>query len=612
MKTNSRCLALTACMMALFGLRASEHTDFVSGVGTNGWTIADHKYVSPRYSNAVDQISLAYSSENTADSISLYAFDGESPIATFTAAASAASLSFPDTSDFRMFRLVTSGSLTLQSFDAEVSSAMLAAPSAVTVSNNITGTSFDALWAAVEGAVGYRVSVWTNVLVDVSDGTDLWFEGFPDSPATGSNTKGFEDNFAQNSGWEGLNVFATASAGVVRIGSSSQKGWLMTPSLTSFAASSLTLRFKAWRYSKDSGVDMPIRMISGSITNDLAVISLTTNSTLYHVSLPPLATGDRIVFHSTTNKSDDGRVSLDDVAIVEGYSEGQEAPDYIVRDRDVGNMNSCFLEGLPSVPVQFAVAAYGRRGLVSGLSASQTVDLSHPQPVERLLALSISTLVGNVYTQSFDSLAAITATAGPKDWLNGTTLPCWQAWQGATAASQIRQNGGTITQGGFYALSSNITDGVRALGARANVNVAMSWGIAFSNDTETAVNLAGISFSAQQWGFANTNEQALSLSCLVTDRLAWMPDLVGEWVAGAESWAHVYGDDHAIPECETVNFTPATRLRLDPGDVLVLKWTLQPFTKGNSSIMAIDDLVVTFESKAHPLTVHIVQKANMR
>jgi len=601
--------ALTVCMIVLLSLGAAEHADFVTGVGTDGWTISGHEYVSPRYSNAVDRISLTYSSANTSDAVTLYASGGDTPIATFTAAASAASLEFPDATDFRAFRLVTGGALSLLSLDAEVSSATLEAPTAVTITNNITGTSFGARWAAVAEATGYRVSVWTNVLVGVSEGTDLWFEGFPGSPTTGSNTKGFEEGFAQNSGWESSNVFATASDGVVRIGSSSQKGWLATPPLTSFSASPLTLRFKAWRFNKDAGVDMPIRIISGPDTNELAVVALTTDSTVYHVSLPSLAADDRLVFHSTTNKADDGRVCLDDVAIVGGYSEGHEEPAYLVEDRDVGNTTSCLLEDLPSVPVLFAVSAYGRRGLVSGKSPSQAVDLAHPQPVERLCALPISTLVDNVYTQNFDSLAAVTATAGSKDWLNGTTLPYWQAWQGADAASQIRQNGGGINQGGFYALSSSVSDGVRALGARANVDVAMSWGMAFSNDTESVISLDHIAYSSQQWGFANTNEQVLSLSCLVTDRLAWMPELAGEWVAGAESRAHVYGDVHTVPECEAVDFTPPRRLSLNPGDVLVLKWTLQPFSKGSSSMMAIDDLTVTFESKVQPFTIHIVQRS---
>ena len=148
MASRSCRVALTVCAMALSGLRAAEHADFLAGVGTDGWTIAGNEYASPLYPNAVDQIRLAYSSANSADTITLYATSDqgdESPIATFTAASDAASLEFPDTTDFRSFRLVIGGSLTLSSFDAEVSMTSLPAPAYVTVTNNTTGSSFSAL-----------------------------------------------------------------------------------------------------------------------------------------------------------------------------------------------------------------------------------------------------------------------------------------------------------------------------------------------------------------------------------------------------------------------------------------------------------------------------------
>ena len=49
-------------------------------------------------------------------------------------------------------------------------------------------------------------------------------------------------------------------------------------------------------------------------------------------------------------------------------------------------------------------------------------------------ALSLSALSGNVYAQGFDSLASVTATTGEKEWLNGMTLPYWQAWSGGEPA----------------------------------------------------------------------------------------------------------------------------------------------------------------------------------
>ena len=388
---------------------AEERADFTTGTGTNGWTVSNGVYASPLYSNAVDRISLSYASSVVTDVATVYATasgGAEAQIATLSAASSAAAIDFPDTTDFRSFRVTTAGGMALKSFSALVSESHLESPAGVAISNNVTGTSFDASWGAVEGALGYKVYVWTNVIAGASEGTAVWSETFPGVPGVNvnNNTTEFLPEEASNAGWTRENVFATVSPGVVRIGSSSKAGWLASPALPGFEESSLALRFTANRYNKDTGVAMPISIVRGTTTNDFASVSLTTNSAVYSLPLPALAAGDRIVFHSTTNKLD-GRVALDDVAIVQGATEGHEEPVYIVDGRDVGGATECELTGLPSEPVLFAVEAYGRRGAASAKSEPVEVDLANPERVAVLNACLMSSLGGRIYLQGFDPLA---------------------------------------------------------------------------------------------------------------------------------------------------------------------------------------------------------------
>ena len=411
-----------------------------------------------------------------------------------------------------------------------------------------------------------------------------------------NNTTEFEATYAENAGWTRDSVFATASAGVVRIGTSSKHGWLASPGLSVYGEGPLTLRFTAYRYNKDSGVAMPIYIVSGTTTNDLASVSLTTNSVVYHVPLPALAAGDRILFHSTTNKVD-GRVSLDDVAIVQGYDEGHEEAAYIVDGLDVGGATSCELTGLPSEPVLFAVEAYGRRGAASAKSEPVEVDLANPERVAVLNACLMSSLSGKIYLQGFDPLADITSTTGDKDWLNGITLLYWQAYRRNAAVGSFKWNAGAANSGGLYALAVNQGDAGRALGGYSTKSDEMVFGMAFTNDTDNVYALSSVSYSAQQWGFKNTARQTISVSAAVVDSLVWMNAYGGEWtdISSAQSVVYAEGAAHAMPEELSVTPGEPVEIRVAPGQVLMLRWRIHSLASGTPGMLAIDDVEVRFE-----------------
>ena len=587
--------------------------DFAGAGVPQGWTVENGEYRSPEYSNAVNRIELRYSGVDAAASATISAFPkqgGGTSVATLSAASSGASFDFPETTDFRSFRIAVNG-LALSSFTIYLSADTLGMPSSVAISNNVTGTSFDASWSPVDDATGYRVYVWTNAVVGASAGTAVWQETFANAPAK-TSTVVFKDEYTDNGtpGWTYEKAYASISNGAVRVGTTSDKGVLVSPSLPAFSETPLTLRITAWRQTTSEGTDMPVGVVSGGVTNIVGVVTLGDEAAPYHVALPALNADDRIAIFSPTNKAS-ARAIIDDVAILSGYSEGSLAPSYIVNGLDVGLVTGYSFTGLPSVPVQFAVEAYGRRGVTSEKTEAVEVDLANPEKVPQLNACPVSSLTSpdHTYTQNFDSLAALTVPTGDKDWLNGTTLPYWQAYKDADAVSSFNYNAGTGSTGGLYVFATNRNDLVRALGAYSTQNDEFSFGLAFTNDTESTMTLASVAYLAQQWGFANNANQTLSVSVMVTNNLNWISAYSDGWTEIGSTQSTVYGaeDAHDTPVSTPVAATPAEEISIAPGQVLMIKWTIHSLKSGKPGMMGIDDVTVTFSSKPRGLVLTLAR-----
>lgn len=245
-------VCLLACSAA-HAVAAADVADFASGRIPAGWTVQNGEYRSPEYSNAVDRIELRYSGADAAASATVRAFpmqqgDGTT-VATLTAASSGAAFDFPEATDFRSFRIAAESGLALYSFAAHVSPGSLETPSGVTVSNNTTGTSFDSCWNAVDGATGYRVYVWTNAVAGASAGTAVWQETMPGVTNGANNTMLDDAKFAAcfaNPGWtrSGKAGYSTDDEGVIRIGTTSDGGWIQSPAIDA-AADGMAVRFCA-------------------------------------------------------------------------------------------------------------------------------------------------------------------------------------------------------------------------------------------------------------------------------------------------------------------------------------------------------------------------------
>ena len=597
---------------------ATYAVDF-TGTGTpQGWTVENGAYRSPEYSNAVDRIELRYSGVDASASATISAFPkqgGGTTVAMLTAASSGASFDFPETTDFRSFRIAMNG-LALSSFTAYVSADTLGIPSGVAISNNVTGISFDASWSPVDDATGYRAYVWTNAVVGASAGTAVWQETFANAPAK-TSTVNFKDEFTDNGtpGWTFDKAYASISNGAVRVGTTSDKGVLVSPPLPAFSETPLTLRITAWRQTTDEGRDMPLGVVSGGVTNIVGVVALGDEAAQHHVALPALHADDRIAIFSPTNKAS-ARAIIDDVAILSGYSAGSLEPSYIVNGLDVGLATGYSFTGLPSVPVQFAVEAYGRRGVTSEKTEAVEVDLANPEKVPQLNACPLSSLTSPAltYTQNFDSTAAITASTGNKDWFNGTTIMYWQAYKNASAVDSFSYNGGGGATGGLYVFATNRNDPVRTLGAYSTQNDEFSFGLAFTNDTESAMMLSSVAYLAQQWGFKNDTNQTMSVSVKVVDGLDWISVYSDGWTEIGSTQSTVFGaeDVHDTPVSTAVAATPAEEISIAPGQVLMIKWTIHSLKSGKPCMMGIDDVTVTFSSKPLGLVIKIAGSSHVR
>ena len=451
----------------------------------------------------------------------------------------------------------------------------------------------------MDGATGYRVYVWTNAVVGASEGTAVWQETMPGATNASSSTKLTDVKFNacfENTGWTRSDKagYPTGEDGTIRIGTSGDNGWIQTPPIN-YVIGGMAVRFQVKANATNTkSMDIAVERVSVETVTLLGTVTLTTDMQEFTVALPDWENGDCIRFNSITNG--DRRTIIGAVTVVAGRSEGHPAPSYIVDGLDVGAATSHSFTGLPSVPVFFAVEAVGRRGVSSAKTEAAIVDLSNPDKVAMLNACPLSSLTGNVYEQNFDSLAAVTVTTGDKEWMNGTTLEYWQAYKGDAAVESFKYNGGTGNTGGLYALTTNQSHSVRALGAYSTKDNEFSFGIAFTNDTDKTITLASLVYLAQQWGFKNDTNQTLSVSAKVVDNLDWISAYNEGWAVLATTESVVYGaaDAHDTPVSTQVAVNPAEEIAIAPGQVLLLKWTIHSLKGGKPGMMGIDDLTVTF------------------
>lgn len=602
-------------MSALAGGVVTETADF-SGVDVPaGWSVSDGVYLSPEYSNAVSRIALSYGATGgqtgTAQLLAInHASSAETQIASLNTATTGAAFDFPGTSDYRRFRIATDG-LALANFSATWPDTRPDAPSNV-AATALTTDSLEASWDAVEGATGYRVSVWTNVVVGASAGTVAWEDSLPGATNGAASTRMSDAKFNacfSHAGWTRSEKagYPTGEDGTIRMGTTGDSGWLQTPPIDVASDSGMLFRFHAKIGSSNTNPQMLVERISGNSTDVIGEVTLTSELKEHVLVVSDWNSGDSIRFNSFA--SGDRRTIIGAVALVSGYSVGTFSP-VVVKEVPVADGTATTIDGLPpAVPVFVGVRVIDAGGVSSSVSAGVEVDLANPPPRATLNAWTVSSPADSTYRQDFDSVAGATMTSGDKDFYNGVTIPFWQAWQDIDAVTKFAYYaGGNQTGAKFVALATNINESTRAFGARGKQDATMTWGLAFTNKTGSTISLTNVSYSAQQWGFANTTNQLFTCEYLVTNRLDWIVNFSEGWQTCAENEARVFAaGTYAMPDSTAVNYEPAEQIRIAPGEVLYLKWTFHPPAKGSSALMAIDDLTVRFKVPEQGFLMRIVK-----
>ena len=203
-------MAMAACLLpmsALAGGLVTETADFSGTEVPTGWSVSGGIYLSPEYSNAVSRIALSYGATGgQVGTAQLFAIDhasgAETQIASVNDATTGAAFDFLESSDYRRFRIATNG-MALAGFSATWLDARRDAPANV-AATALTTDSIEVSWAALEGANGYRVSIWTNALIGASAGAIMWEDTLPGATNGASSTRMSDakfDNCFANAGW---------------------------------------------------------------------------------------------------------------------------------------------------------------------------------------------------------------------------------------------------------------------------------------------------------------------------------------------------------------------------------------------------------------------------
>ena len=627
-------LALISCSIVhvlLAGGQVVETSLFPDGSLPAGWTVNANGLQSPTYSNRVTQVAFSYAATHsgTIGTLALYASNElssvEHEVAALNTRTTGAQLDFPDGSDYRSFRIVTNG-VALTSFSATWMDTRLATPTNIAFANN-TGASFDLSWDAVDGATGYKVFVWTNAVSGASEGVPVWQEGFSNAEATTSSSTAFNgkqhtDN--KTDGWTGDKAYRSPFQGVIKIGSGSSAGWLATPPLGSaYADASLAVRLLACVTNTTDSERIPVAIVSGSETNTADVIDdIGTEFRYSYMPISGMGADDKIIVQSPSSTKASGRpvLLLDEIAIVSGYSGGAQVHDVLREETISAAATACTVAGLPPVAVQVSIQALGENEAdASESSAAITVDLAHPPPVSQLAVLGSA--VDDVgYSESFDVLNGLGSSA---DWVDGITLPYWQARKGTTAVGTISTSSGTGNKsGGLYAYrGTNKTESASfSLAAAANTSNRLKFGFAVTNDTEGTLFDFEISFIARQWTFSSGRKeaQALHFEYLVTNEVVSVSD-IGAWQEvdelrfdAMDHTANSLADaaiadraDYATGSAFSNLSATLNEVQLKRGEVLMFRWWPDPVSNGE--VLGIDNLVLGCTASGPGLVLRLAQ-----
>ena len=482
-----------------------------------------------------------------------------------------------------------------------------------------TTNAFRATWRYDGVADGFLLDVWREVWSPWR-GEVLWTETFAACTNTTGNPKSLTpetiDRHTDRPGWSGDALYIPAGAeGVIQINRTDGIGWLVSPPLPQMGDVALVVRACAAASQPDH--TMPVYRIRGDTTNELARFELTTTFADYAQDVPALVAGDRLAFKAfSVGKK--RRVWMDAVHLVASYAPACCVTDAVCVARAVaGTAREAQVEGLEAgASYGFAVCA------VAGAEVSVwSPDCPVTLPVEGSGGVSASLLDAVVlsglpregdrrrWTEDFSVFTNVFPSGGNvADWMNGVTVPYWQAYSGADAATVLRRNQGAGTTSGYYAYWA--ADGDPATYAFGPLTKADApdflFGLAFENDTSAPARNVTVRCDAVQFGFRNRDEQSIACEFLVTNALVPVVAL-GAWRACPALTCRTSRDASSglvggrDPPVVTSLPDVALDVPVPPASFLLLRW--RRTASANAAALAIDNVAVSFEVKRHPAAI---------
>ena len=481
----------------------------------------------------------------------------------------------------------------------------------------LSTNAFRATWRYDGVADGFRLDVWRETWVPWR-GDVLWTETFAACTNATGNPKALSpetiDRHTDHQGWRGDVLYIPVGAeGIIQINKTDGIGWLVSPPLPPLEDVALVVRACAVASQPDH--TMPVYLIRGDATNELARFELTTAFEDYVQTIPALETGDRFAFKAfSVGKK--RRVWMDAVHLVAQFAPACCATDAVCTARPCdGAAREAWVDGLEAGAMYgFAVSAVvdGEVARSADCPVALLAADGEGAATSLLDAVALSGLpregARRRWHEDFSVFTNVFATSGNvADWMNGVTVPYWQAYVGTEAATAFRRNQGAGTTSGYYAYWAGGNPSTYSFGPLTKADAPdFVFGVAFENDTDAPARNVTVRYDARQFGFRNKDEQTMAFEFLVTNRLVSV-SATGAWRAcdALSCRTARTADDGLSGGQDPPVTTPLPDVALGepvpPANFLLLRWRRSAVA--NAAALAIDNRAVSFEVKRHPAAI---------
>ena len=187
---------------------------------------------------------------------------------------------------------------------------------------DVTDASFVATWDAVGGAEEYNVELYkvTEVTDAPGDPVTLLSEDFVGCTKTNSDISSTINEYTSVDGWDAVKVYS--EGGVLRVGTSSNKGELLTPIMN--ASGEVVVSFSTKLYnSSDNGVKLTVVVKSANGAQVASKDVVPASSYVSH-TLSAQVDGEFYVEFTTSNSTGKKRANIDNIVVSASSSTSSE------------------------------------------------------------------------------------------------------------------------------------------------------------------------------------------------------------------------------------------------------------------------------------------------